>query len=131
MRRHRQRLIAWIAIVAALLGTLAPTVSRAMARENAGRLLVAVCSASGTHWLALDRAATDGDAGTGSGEWTLSLDRCPCCFAQAGAAAPPPFPFAIALIASAHEPSPVFTAFAPRPRAAWLPSHPRAPPGHS
>jgi hypothetical protein len=131
MRRHRQRWLAWIAILAALLGALAPTVSRAMARENAGGLLVAVCSAAGTHWIALDRAAADGKAGSAGGEWTVALDRCPYCFASAGAALLPPNPTALPLIAPGHPPPRVVVVLAPRPPASWPPFCPRAPPGRA
>ena len=115
-------------MVAALLGALAPTISRATARENAGHLLVAICSAGGTHWVALDRATVDGEAGNVGGEWTLALDRCPYCFAPAGAVPLPPTDSALPLLAPGHVPPLVVVDLAPRPRTTWPPSSPRAPP---
>jgi hypothetical protein len=131
MHGFRQRCCAWIAIFAALLGALAPTVSRATARDDAGRLLVAVCTAAGTHWIALDRTAPDDAAGSGGGERSLSLDSCPYCFAQAGAAVLPAPGAPLPLVVSGRTRPPSVADVAPRPRASWPPSHPRAPPGRA
>ena len=131
MRRFRQRCCAWIAIFAALLGALAPTVSRATARDDGGGLLVAVCTAAGTHWIALDRGAADDAAESGGGKRALSLDRCPYCFVQAGAAALPAPSAALPLIAPGWTPPPLVPDVAPRPRESWPPSHSRAPPGRT
>jgi hypothetical protein len=129
MRRFRHRCCAWIAIFAALLGALAPTVSRATARDGAGGLVVAVCTAAGTHWIALDRTAPAD--GSGGSERAFPLDRCPYCFAPSGAAPLPSTTAALALVEPDRTPpSPVADA-APRPRAWWPPSHPRAPPGRT
>jgi hypothetical protein len=131
MRRFRQRCCAWIAIFAALLGALAPTVSRATARDDVRGLLVAVCSAAGTHWVAIDRTAADDSAGSGGGKPAVSLDRCPYCVAQAGAAALPAPTAAVPLVVPGRTPPPLVANIAPRLRQSWPPSHPRAPPGRA
>ena len=131
MRRFRQRCCAWIAIFAALLGALAPTVSRAAASDAAGRLLVEVCTAAGTHWIVLDRTAVDDAAARGGGERAFSIDRCPYCVAQAGAAALPAPTAALPLAVPGRTPLPLVAEVAPRPRQSWSPSQPRAPPGRA
>lgn len=117
-----------------LASALAPAISRAM--EPAGREghFIELCSAAGTHRIALtpEEAAFYGaqaiPAGGGEGGEGPTLEFCPYCAASFNPAllpsadATPVF----AVLGSALAPSLFFTA--PRPAFAWSPAHPRAPP---
>jgi hypothetical protein len=135
--RLRQRPAAWLAIFAMLLGSLAPTISRAMVPGAGARLLADVCSAAGVGFVEIDRAKASrfGEPAIdreGEGrQQAHSPDRCPYCCTQAGVAVASP-PAAGLLVASPGSVSlPRLSFVSPRPRHAWSPSHPRAPPARA
>jgi hypothetical protein len=120
LRRHRQ-LAAWVALVALVLATLAPGISRAMAYSSGDAwALGQVCSAN----------AEPRDAGTGapSREAAHLLEHCPFCALHSDAIAPPPAPASgidAPLLAHAL---PALFLHAPRPLHAWAAVQARAPP---
>ena len=136
MHAFRQRFFAWIAIVAMMVSALAPAISRAMGPDESGRYLIEVCSAAGTHQIALtaEEAAFYGEqvipAGDSEGGDATMLDHCPYCSASFNLAMLPPVDAmpAFAVIGSRLAPTLCFVA--PRPLFAWSPAHPRAPPAH-
>jgi hypothetical protein len=133
--RLRQRPAAWLAIFAMLLGALAPTISRAMVPGAGARLLADVCSAAGVGFVEIDRAkaSRSGDAAVDreGGQQAHSPDRCPYCCTHAGVAvaSPPATGLLVASPGSVRLPRLSFVS--PRPRHAWSPSHPRAPPARA
>ncbi len=135
MNRSRQRLLAWIAAFAMLLGALAPAISRAMSAGEGGRYWLEVCSASGEHWIALSaeeaRDLLDHAGGPlqeeGSGK-VSALDHCPYCSSHFATADLPPSslpPFAVPMGPDAK---PKLFFVAARPLFAWAAVQPRAPP---
>ncbi len=134
MLRLRKRTAAWLAIFAMLLGALAPTISRAMVPGAGARMLADVCSVAGVGFAGIDRAKAplSGDAAVDregeGGPQAHSPDRCPYCCTHAGVAvaSPPATGLLVASPGSVRLPRLSFVS--PRPRHAWSPSHPRAPP---
>jgi len=72
---------AWLAVLLALFGALAPTVSHALALRGVAQG-IEICTSSGTQIL-------PADSPTGP-ESVLSLDHCPLCLHPADRVAPPP-----------------------------------------
>lgn len=85
LTRTTHRFAAWLAMLAMLLGALAPTVAQAVVASQGGPGWVQVCSASGMVWMqaeALD-GETDGKA------LTDAARHCPWCSLQGSAGLPP------------------------------------------
>lgn len=126
-RRHRC-LALWLTLVAMVLATLAPGISRAKAfvhGESAPWALV--CSVL-PGAAAPGGAEGQGDkAGSGQSGGVMG-EHCPFCMPRADGLAPPPaLPrMDLGAVASA-EPPPLFL-LAPRPLHAWCSAQPRAPP---
>ena len=137
MHAFRQRFLAWIALVAMVVSALAPAISRAMGPDESGRYLIEVCSAAGTHQIALtvEEAAFYGEqlipAGDSEGDDAPMLERCPYCSASSNLAMLPPADTmpVFAVIGSQLAPKLFFVS--PRPLFAWSPAHPRAPPARA
>ncbi|HRP26428.1 DUF2946 domain-containing protein [Thauera sp.] len=133
MQRFHQRFLTWGALFAMLMSALAPTISRAMGPDEAGRYLIEVCSAEGTGWVAVDAAefAVHGGQeapGGGDGDELPSFSHCPYCCAHTGAALLPMAARAGLAAPPASRLVPWLFLHAARPLFAWSPSHPRAPP---
>ncbi len=117
-----------------LVSALAPTVSRAMEPVARDGHFIELCSAAGTHRVALTAAeaafygAQAIPAGDGEGGEVPTLEHCPYCAASFNPALPPAADATpvFAVLGSALAPRLFFTA--PRPLFAWSPAHPRAPP---
>ena len=126
-RNARQRLTAWIATFAILIGALAPTVSQAMsAFGDGGTRWLEVCTSAGMLWVAAkaDGEAQDEDGG-GSG---VMAGHCPYCCTHAGSFALPPSEPAVFAVEGPQQLLPVLYHAAPRPLFAWAAAQPRAPP---
>lgn len=102
MTLRTRRLTAWIALAAMLLGTLAPTVSHALALARTGLpYMQEVCTGSGMRWVAYPTSTADAteanrssssistDAPAGQ-QSVLTLDHCPFCLLVADRLGPPP-----------------------------------------
>ncbi|MBK6804256.1 MAG: DUF2946 domain-containing protein [Betaproteobacteria bacterium] len=120
-----------------LLGALAPTISRAMVPGAGARLLADVCSTAGVGFVEIDRAraSLSGDTaidreGEG-GQQAHSPDRCPYCCTHAGVAVASPPATALLVASPGSVRLPRLSFVSPRPRHAWSPSHPRAPPARA
>ncbi len=124
-RSFRQRLTAWIATFAILLGALAPAVSQAMsAFGEGGARWLEVCTTAGMIWIAVDEDGgepSQGDSGLMSGH-------CPYCCTHAGSFALPPSVAPVFAVDGPQLLQPVLFHTAPRPLFAWAVAHPRAPP---
>jgi hypothetical protein len=96
MTRLRRPLAVWLAVVIALLGALAPTLSRALSVESGEGTVggVEICTTNGSRWMPLDAS----DASTNNPSTTLpagqkpslSLDHCPFCLLGPDRAGPVP-----------------------------------------
>jgi hypothetical protein len=127
MSRHRfhARLISLIAVLAVLMGTLAPSLSHALA-AGTGDSWVEVCTVQGSRWV------ETGDDGTKRAPGAAHvLEHCPSCSPHAPALGPLPETRHGYLAAGlAHELPLAFLA-APPTALAWLGAQPRAPPRFS
>jgi hypothetical protein len=88
----RRPLVAWLAVLLALFGALAPTLSHALAHMRGGHAAVAVldvCTSAGPRWQAPAELAEAGartvslihapQPAPDQGEAVLALDHCPLC----------------------------------------------------
>jgi hypothetical protein len=118
MIRRLHRRLAWIALFAMLAMALAPTVSHALAAEQAP--WSAVCSAMGSTPSAPMADPTQAPI-------QAHLDHCPFCALQGATPALPsaPTPW---LPGELSQPMPALYWRAPHPLFAWCAAQPRAPP---
>lgn len=131
MRRHRQGLWAWIAIVAILAATLLPSVGRTTGIGGSD-LLHEICFGSGTS-LSVDELRAAGFSLTSdeAPQPMLGLDHCPFCCGHAVLAVLPATPPEIPLMIADAAFFPWLFYAAPQPLFIWSPSLARAPPAVS
>src|SRR5690606_9837763 len=120
-RAHRQ-LTAWLAMLAMVLGALAPTVAQAVVASSDRDGWVQVCSVSGMVWVQIDADPAEGDSPMTSG----SMD-CPWCSVHGGAAGLPPVAASAGPLQQQAEPLPVYFRTAAL-RGTWASGLARAPP---
>jgi hypothetical protein len=121
---HR-RLTTWLAALAILLASLAPSLSHALA-SAAGTDWIEVCTTQGSKWIA---AADDGSERAPASVHVL--EHCSYCSIHAPALGLPPANDSAQLPSRlAHEIPLAFLA-APRTLHAWVSAQPRAPPRFS
>jgi hypothetical protein len=116
------RLTSWIAVLAILLSSLAPSLSHALA-SGAGSNWVEICTTQGSKWIAAGEDGTERAPASAH-----VLDHCPYCSLHAPTLGLPPVASLVHLpLRLAHE---VPRAFLPAPRTqhAWVSAQPRAPP---
>lgn len=123
--RHRQRLASWIALLALVLGALAPTLSRAMAWAASDTLpFGVVCSADPDA-----RAPGVAAAEPGTGQHHASVfEHCPFCSIHAPDLALPPRAAVMLPLQGLAAAEPELFLRAPRTLHAWASAQPRAPP---
>jgi len=81
----RRPLAVWLALLIAVLGAIAPTLSHSLAR--AGDVpLIEICTSLGPRWVAL---AESPDSPNGR-EAELHIEHCPFCLPATHSVAPPP-----------------------------------------
>jgi hypothetical protein len=120
--RGRRMSTRWIALVAILLVTLAPSLTGWVSASRT-QLWGQVCSA------ATPTAAKAGSSGgSGSPATSHAFEHCPYCALHADLAPPPDPGRADAGLAPALRARPVAFARAPRANATWASVQPRAPP---
>lgn len=120
--RVRVRLTGWIAVLAILLASLAPSLSHALA-SSTGSNWVEICTTQGSKWIA---AGEDGSERAPASAHVL--DHCPYCSLHAPTLGLPPAGSLTQLpLRLAHEVPRAFLA-APRTQHAWVSAQPRAPP---
>lgn len=123
--RHRQRLASWIALLALVLGALAPTVSRAMAWAASDALpFGVVCSANPD---ARTQGTAPGDAGDGAHHASV-FEHCPFCSIHAPDLALPSAESIALPLQGLAAAEPQLFLRAPRTLHAWASAQPRAPP---
>ncbi|RPH67384.1 MAG: DUF2946 domain-containing protein [Burkholderiales bacterium] len=131
--RQRARIV-WIALVAMLMSTLAPSVSHAAMASAAGVPwgggLGEICTVDGVGPVSTAQAQSSTRPAQ-SGPEALRFEHCPDCLSQAGSAAPPAPPHTPGLPTAAAAPLPWLFLHAPEPLYPWLAAQPRAPPARS
>jgi hypothetical protein len=120
-RAHR-RLTAWLAMLAMVLGALAPTVAQAVVASSDRDGWVQVCSVSGMMWVQIDADPAEGDSPMTAG----SMD-CPWCSVHGGAAGLPPVSGNAGPLQQQAEPLPVYFRSVTL-RGTWASGLARAPP---
>jgi hypothetical protein len=115
----------WIACLAILFGSLAPSISHALAAASRGATQVEICTRDGIMMMSVsDTAAKKSPLGLTQDH----LKHCPCCLAQEGPfALLPPLQFTFAILGG-HDLFPALFYDAPQPLFSWSAANPRAPP---
>lgn len=125
--RTTHRFAAWLAMLAMLLGALAPTVAQAVVTAKGGPGWVQVCSASGMAWVQADALDSETSVADAASEAAVDASRhCPWCNPQGVAGLPPAPAKAIALAPRAGPPPARFQSAIPT--ALWPTAQSRAPP---
>ena len=125
---RRKRFGAWMAILAMLAASLAPTVSHALsAQRGAPSGWTDICTVAGAKTLKSVGLGQPQNSAPGEGGVAANLD-CAYCLLHSGNLAPPPSPAVAvpAMSAAVHMPALFYRS--PRPLFAWATAHPRAPP---
>lgn len=123
MRSRLRSAAAWFGLVAALLASLAPTLSHALAAASGGPGWNAVCTAG----PAVDRGTLPGAPAPGA----VADESCPYCLQPAfGTALPPAAPAALPLAAAGDTVAVPAATPAARPQP-WPAAAPRGPPARA
>jgi hypothetical protein len=127
-RLHRT-LIALVAGMTILLGSIMPTISHALAsrQQSGSSFLSAICTTSDSKFVALNFQAGK-PPGQNQSDKPMSMDHCPYCFTHAGSfGIISHLELAISPLALS-QPLPRLFYQSPYPLFAWVSSSPRAPP---
>lgn len=126
MRLHR-RVTTWLALLAVVLGALAPTVTQAMVAGQPKADWLEICSVTGMVWVQPDTGAT-ADALPDDSAPQAATPHCSWCMLHGAAAAPwPAAEFSPPLPDRLTDLPPAFY-LAPQTASVWLPTQSRAPP---
>jgi hypothetical protein len=120
--RIRTRLTQWIAILAVLLASLAPTLGHALGNASGGSW-VEVCTSQGSRWI---QAAEDGSQHAPASAHLL--EHCPYCSLHSPTFGLPPAPVTPLMASGVSHVVPLAFLAAPRTLHAWSSAQPRAPP---
>ncbi|WP_066273591.1 DUF2946 domain-containing protein [Hydrogenophaga palleronii] len=123
--RATHRIAAWLAMLAMVLGALAPTLAQAVVAAQGGPGWMQVCSASGMVWVQTDAQGDLADMDVGKSMADASR-HCPWCQLH-GAAGLPPAPLAVTDLA-APTAAPLWRASVDEPATFWPAAPSRAPP---
>ena len=123
--RAARKLTSWVAILAILMGALAPTISHALAPVT-GQAWLEVCSTAGIRWVKAEPSDSEqSPAGKSGAHW---FDHCPDCSIQADLLALPAGAGGAAVLLPLSFEVPAAFLAAPRTLHAWVSAQPRAPP---
>jgi len=123
IKREYHKLVSWIAILAILLGSFAPTISHAITANGSSRLWQEICTQQGTKLLPSDSPAPD------QKEIPGHLEHCPYCSIHADTQVLPPSSSALFFATSVIETLAVQVYRSPVINAYFQSSHPpQAPP---
>ncbi|MGS5085427.1 DUF2946 domain-containing protein [Hydrogenophaga sp. A37] len=123
-RVHR-RFTTWLALLAMVLGALAPTVAQAVVASSDRADWVEVCSVSGMIWVQADASAASSDSP--SAPVADASMHCPWCTLHGGAADLPPVSVLAEPLRRQTEPPSAFF-HAVTLSGTWAVAHARAPP---
>jgi len=126
LRAHR-RFTTWLALLAMVLGALAPAVAQAMVASSDRAAWVEVCSVSGMVWVKADTGEVAEAGHDGQAPMSDASQHCPWCSLHGGAAG---LPTAIHLAAALPRQTDLPPAFyrAVTLSGVWAPPQARAPP---
>ena len=127
LRRSSRLFTSWLAVLAILMVTLAPSISQALGGKY-GASWVEVCSTVGSKWVQADGGATE--PAPASSDAHL-LEHCPYCSLHANAIALPPAARGLTGAPALSHAVPTAFLAAPRTLHAWVSAQPRAPPSFS
>ena len=125
-RLHR-RFSAWLAMLALVLGALAPTVAQAMAAGSDDADWQRVCSVSGMVWVKADTGELSDRQPDGGVPLSDAGQHCAWCTLHGGAAGLPAADPVPGLPARLTDLPPAFY-LAPMAASVWMPAHSRGPP---
>jgi Protein of unknown function (DUF2946) len=125
LSRVHRRFTAWLAMLAMVLGALAPTVAQAVVVSSDRAGWVEVCSVSGMTWVQVDADTASSDNPSSPG--ADSAMHCPWCTLHGGAADLPPESSRVEPLQRPTEPPPAFSR-AVTLSGTWADAHARAPP---
>ena len=125
-RLHR-RFTAWVALLALVLGALAPTVTQAMVAGGDRADWQQICSVSGMVWVKADTGEVSQPQPDGGMPGSDAGQHCPWCTLHGGASGLPPVE-AVAMLPAplAEQPSAFYRA--PLTDTVWATARSRAPP---
>jgi len=123
----RRRFTAWLAMVAMLLGALAPTVTQAMVASSDRADWLEICTATGMVWVKATTGEFSEHSPQGSSPTSEVSQHCPWCTLHGGGAALPVQPLWHSGSSAGHVLSPV-SLDAPALTAVWATAQSRAPP---
>jgi hypothetical protein len=128
--RFTKRFTAWIACIAILMASFAPSVSHAMAAAAApGSVLAEICSTAGIQVIRLDTGqAPDGSVPAGH---ELHFEHCPYCLPHSDAMGLPPGAMAVSPTGGESASFPSLFYQSPHPLFVWAAAQSRAPPASS
>jgi len=90
----RRTFMVWLAVLVAVFGALAPTLSHALVWSQGGTSAwTEVCTSTGTRWIATPTSPPISADSPDGPESAFFLDHCPFCLLSADRAAPPPHPW--------------------------------------
>lgn len=124
----RHQAFVWLALLGVLFGTLAPTVSHAMAADHPATIEMQICSSAGT--MTMTVALDDGDAPATPGAMG-PFEHCPYCSQHANFPALLPEPQAIVHLPVSQADYPSRFYQSATPLFTWSASTPRGPPAHA
>ena len=126
-RLHR-RITAWLALLAMVVGALAPTVAQAMVTAGDRAEWLEVCSVSGMVWVKADTGEVSQQQPDGSGSSGAPSPHCPWCTLHGGAAGLPPAAAMHGELPARLTDLPPAFYRAPLATTVWAPAQSRAPP---
>ncbi|MEY2687981.1 MAG: hypothetical protein RL375_2179 [Pseudomonadota bacterium] len=126
LKPAQQRLSCWLAILAMLVLTLLPTISRAMSTQVDAGNWAELCSASGPG--SASQAHGDDDQGAPDHELAGHLDHCAACRITIDAIDLAPGPVAALVLPVTGAEPPELVLQAPRTHHVWRRAQTRAPP---
>lgn len=98
LTRHAKRLTSWIAILAVIFASLAPSISHAFStKNNQATLLQELCSAQGAKRLIAVDLAVDTQQSPSQNQAAMHFEHCPYCASHAGSVAITSTPVALFL----------------------------------
>lgn len=125
LSRVHRRFTAWLAMLAMVLGALAPTVAQAVVASSDRAGWVEVCSVSGMIWVQADTGTPSSDSPSAPVA-DVSM-HCPWCTLHGGAVDLPPVSVLAEPLPRQTEPPPAFFR-AVTLTGTWAVAHARAPP---
>lgn len=131
LTRLQRRFTAWVALLALVLGALAPTVTQATVAGSDRANWLEVCSVSGMVWVKADTGEVRAQLPDGSAPTSMPLSdasqHCPWCTLHGGAAGLPVVVVSLDLPPRLSDLPPAFYRV-PLAATVWAPAQSRAPP---